>query len=397
MIWILAFLCLFGAASIGYTQGPIRGIFALAGLFAAALLAGPVGQLIKPVVMAFGCNHPITLRAVPPVIAFIIVWTIFQLAGIAVHNKIVTYHKYKEDDAEYFKWERIYQRLGTCLGLFCGGVFFLILLHPIYVAGYFTTQFAPGEDAGFKVRFINKIRADMCRLKLDRVVAQFDPVPPSIYEASDLLAVILANRELVPRLASYPLCLTLAESPQFHDLVNDPDFLNKYKANASVIELLKNPKVADVVKNPVVFSELFDLVSDNMADLKTYIYTGVSPKYSQEKILGHWVSNPYATYQRQRVKFKNASASAIVRARWNIINYATGFTLTVTPNNVLTLKRADSAEGLKPLANGSWKNDGANYQLTLPDNKPDCVSATITNNQLLFEREDTSMVFDHED
>jgi len=101
MIWILAFFCLFGAASIGYTQGPIRGIFALLGLFAAALLASPVGQLITPIIMAFGYKHPVAVFGIPPIVGFIIVWIVFHLIGVAVHEKILIYHKYKEDDAEY--------------------------------------------------------------------------------------------------------------------------------------------------------------------------------------------------------------------------------------------------------------------------------------------------------
>jgi hypothetical protein len=394
MIWILAFLCLSCAASIGFAQGPIRGIFALLGLFAAAFLASPVGSFAKPILIALDIKHPIATHTIPPIIGFIVVWFAFHILGATAHRKILFHHKYKEDDSDFYRWERVYQRLGTSLGIFCGVVFFLILLLPIYIIGYFTTQYASGENVSLKVRLINNVRAEMCSLKLDRVVGQFDPTPQSIYDASDFLTFILANRNLTERLARYPLCMTLAESPQFHALVTDTNFVSQYKTNASCLQLLENPKVAAIVRNPVVFGDLIDLITQNMGDLKTYIETGTSPKYSNEKILGIWTSNPYETYTRQRAQLRNVTASQIMRARWNITNTVSDYTLTATPNNALAFKRAGYRGIETVIANGTWKNNGTDYQLTIPNNKPDTVEAKINNNQLLFERENLLWVFD---
>lgn len=396
MIWILAFLCLGFAALVGYAQGPIRGIFALAGLFFASILAGPVGSLVKPLVLAFGFKHPIYTHSIPAAVGFVIIWAIFVAAGAAVHKKTMFSHKYGDDDARFYRWERVYQRLGVCLGLFCGATFFFVLLLPVYVAGYFTTQFLPGSDGPTSVRIVNSIRNDMHTLKLDRVLAAFDPLPAPVYEASDLAATLLGNRTLVTRIAKYPLFLSLAERPEYHDLATDPDFVRLYNSQATPVELLKNPKLNAIASNPILCGELFQLLGDNLADFKEFLTTGKSPKYDGEKLLGCWTINPNATFSQERKKVSNCTATQLLRLRANLVPLVGGLNLTITTDNQAILRRGETISTATVVARGSWKKNGSTYQLSFPNAKPETADVAMADGQITFTSDNVTMVFDRE-
>ena len=67
-IWICAILLVMAAAALaGWRQGGIRAAFIFVGILFAALLAGPVGRLIHPLLPHLGAANPITAWALSPV------------------------------------------------------------------------------------------------------------------------------------------------------------------------------------------------------------------------------------------------------------------------------------------------------------------------------------------
>ena len=53
MFWLLALVLLASLAGIGYRQGAIRVAFSFVGILMGALLAGPLGKLVKPLLVGW--------------------------------------------------------------------------------------------------------------------------------------------------------------------------------------------------------------------------------------------------------------------------------------------------------------------------------------------------------
>lgn len=138
MVWFIALLCLGLVGVSGFYSGPIRASFSLVGLFFGVILAKPLSPLTKHLLPIFGLSHPIWQLFVPQALAFAIVLVIFIMAGFAAHRKLIVHFKYKVDDKRVIRWERLYARLGFCVGILNGAIYFFLIMIPIYIGGYFT-------------------------------------------------------------------------------------------------------------------------------------------------------------------------------------------------------------------------------------------------------------------
>src|SRR5579862_4675180 len=137
MVWIIALICLGLAGVVGSYAGPVRAAFTFVGLVMASLLSGPLSPLTKHLLPLISLNHPVWGIFMPQFIAFVVVFIIFKVAGHALHEKIAFHFKYKVDDRKRINWERLYSRLGLCVGFLNGVVYFILLMIPVYAAGYF--------------------------------------------------------------------------------------------------------------------------------------------------------------------------------------------------------------------------------------------------------------------
>src|SRR6476659_9696201 len=94
-IWLLAIILLASLAGLGYRQGAIRVAFSFSGIVFGALLAAPIGHLLKPVLPALGIKNPFLVWLLPPCIIFVIILMIFKTVGLIMHRKTEVYYKYK--------------------------------------------------------------------------------------------------------------------------------------------------------------------------------------------------------------------------------------------------------------------------------------------------------------
>ena len=141
-----------------------------------------------------------------------LVVVIFIIAGQVLHQKIAFFFKYKADDTTRISWERMYSRVGFCVGLLNGAVCFLLLMVPIYVCGYFTTEAQASEGDPASAQFLTKARAELQATRLDHVVAAYDPTPPQMYKAADIAALVLHNPLSEARLSHYPPLLAIGRA-----------------------------------------------------------------------------------------------------------------------------------------------------------------------------------------
>ena len=77
-IWLLAILMVASTVGLGYRQGVIRAAFSFLGILFAALLAAPLGRLIKPILTHVGVHNETLAWMIAPLIAFPLVLALFS-------------------------------------------------------------------------------------------------------------------------------------------------------------------------------------------------------------------------------------------------------------------------------------------------------------------------------
>jgi hypothetical protein len=394
MLWIIALLCLGIVGAIGYYQGPIRVACSLLGLIFGGLLAVPLSPLTKKLLPIFGLHHPGWDLFVPALIAFLIVLIAFKILGNVLHRKLSIFYKYKKDDKSYYRWSRCYSRLGLCLGLLNGAVYFFLLMLPIYMAGYFTAEVAQGAQDPSSVQNINKLRQEMHSMKVDHVLAGYDPTPKQFYKAADIVGLVAHNPLLESRLAHYPPFITLGEKPEFRDLGNDLKLQQMIQTQASIGEILNYPKVHALVTNAAVAQEIGGLVGPDLDDLTEYLKTGHSPKYDAQPILGVWKIDRDATFVGEKKKLQQPTPKNITALRNGLMPLMAGLNITVTTDHNFIIRKDTGVVG-----NGSWKKekDADNYTISVPNNQPDNAEVVIKgDDKLLMPRNGVTMVFSKE-
>ena len=394
-IWLIALVLLGLVALTGFFQGGIRTGISLIGLFIAAGLAMPLSPLIKPILPVFGYKHPVTLQIIPPLVIFVLIMIIVTVIAQAVHQKVSIYYKYKTDDKTCLKWERLNQRLGFSLGFVNGLVYFVLLLIPIYVGGYLTTQVASGAQDSGLMRFLTETRARIHATKADKVVAAYDPAPKDYYEAADILGLLKANPLLISRLARYPVFLSISERKEFQDLANDIELHNMIQSQRKVGDIIHHPTMQTVLTNTATSAEIIQLVRPDLEDLHQYLLTGKSARYDDEKILGYWTLNLDATVRQEKVADPNLTPFQLQRLKQTKYALVLGVTFIATTDGKAILKDTKTAAGTPPkiLAEGTWKSVGSRYEVTFGGKN---LTVTFENGLMLVPTSELTYVFEKE-
>jgi len=396
MVWLIAFACLGLVGVTGWYSGPIRAGFSLVGLFFGVVLAGPLSPLTKHLLPLLGLAHPLWQLFVPQALAFLVVLIIFMIAGRVAHRKLSLHFKYKADEKQIIRWERLYCRLGLCVGLLNGAVYFFLLMIPVYIGGYFTAEAASEGNNPPGAQFLTKTRNELHDLKLDRVLAAYDPTPAQVYQASDIADLVMHNPLLKSRISHYPPFLTLGQRPQFQALANDEPLLEMIDRQANIGEILKYPAVQAIVTNTTLTSEIYGILGKDLNDLQEYLTTGKSPKFDDETILGVWTIDPQATLAQER-KRHGLNPRQFARVREEMYPIIRDLSLTATTDNQIILKKqSPSGANSTIVAVGTWKKDG-NYQVTIPGSKPENTEIEIEEGDtLLLPKDGYVLVFDKE-
>jgi hypothetical protein len=397
MVWLIAIVCLGLIGVSGYYAGPIRAGFSLIGLLFGAVLAGPLSPLTRHLLPILGLVHPLWQFFVPQAFAFLIVLIIFIIVGSLVHRKLSLHFKYKASEKHLIAWQRLYSRLGFCVGLANGAVYFFLLMIPIYIGGYFTAEAASETNNPPAAQFLTKTRAELHDLKLDRVLAAYDPTPAQVYQASDIADLILHNPLLKSRISHYPPLLTLGQRPEFEALGNDVELLEMMDRQASINEILKYPPIQAIVTNADVTGQIYGILGNDLNDLQEYLNTGKSAKFDDETILGVWTINPQATLNQERKRHPGMNLRMVGKLRQEMYPLITDLSLTATTDNKMILKkRALGSANSTVVAVGSWKKEG-NYEVTIPGSKPETTEIEIQEGDLLLLPKDGyTLVFDKE-
>lgn len=341
LIWTLAIVLLVGFGVIGFYLGAARLTVSLFGLLLGAMLAMPLAPAVQPLMGLIKVTHPMWSVVWPPIIVLLLVYFVFIGISFFVHRKIDLHFKYHSDDLSRFRWERINSRLGTCLGFGMGGVWVVILGLMIYIAGYVTVQVAASDEGNPSwMRYLNQARHNLNSSGLDRVAAKFDPMPSKYYEAADIIGLIYNNPIVLSRLAQYPPFLSLGEQPEFQDIATDSEFSNMLLSKGDIVQMVQHPKSLTIINNGEIRGKL---LSQDLGDLQQYLNTGISPKFADERILGRWYIDSYATLTAERKKRPDITASEMRSLKKEVMETMRSVEFMATPENQVSMRVPSSS------------------------------------------------------
>jgi hypothetical protein len=394
-IWLLALLWLGILAGLGFRQGAIRVAFSLLGILLGVLLAAPLGKLIKPLIMAVGVKNPMILGPLAPLLAFIVISLIFKGIALAVHQKVDVYFKYHAGDLRLALWERLNHRLGLCLGLLNGTVYFILSAWAIYSLSYWTVQTGEGEANPTTVKVLNRLGEDLGGSGFVKVARAMDRMPDSYYETADIAGLVYNNPLLEARLSRYPAFVGLAERQEFQNLANDQSFSEMRQKREPVLKLLSHPSVQSILGNHELVDAIRKTLVPDLADLRTFLETGRSPKYESENILGRWIFDVNYTLLAIRKAKPNLPSSELSKLKKGLMATYSKTALAATTDHKVILKNLPPSASAQPTLQGQWQGAQGKYILTLPD-KGD-VSATVDGDRLTASGGGIELAFSREE
>lgn len=407
-IWILAILVVAAVALAGWRQGAIRAAFFFVDILFAALLAAPLGRLFHPLLPHLGATNPFTAWALAPVVGFIVASIPLMVGAQFVHHRVEHFYKYRAGDLRQALFERLNTRLGICLGLLNGVVYFILISFFIFNLTYTTTQVAADPAAQpLIIRVVNSLGDGLASTGFSKTASAVGTLRPEYYKLADLTGLLMQNPLLGPRLAEYPGLISLWHRDDMQSLVTDPTLTNALATGASLGTILNEPSVQAFLANKDLIKVVEDAVLTNLDDLNTYLKTGKSAKYGGEPILGHWQFNAEVTvaWLRQEQPKMAVNEMRAIQALWSEAYAKT--TLLLTGDNQVYVKNLPKFEpptqpNQPPYQledwKGDWSRDGSNYSLHLTLAGQDkYLNGTTDGLRLRLKDGHNLLIFDHMD
>lgn len=285
-IWLVALLIIAFYATTGRAAGMVYSLASFVGAIVAALVAPMLGGLFEWVPELVGLSHPIWKSVLPPVMAFLALVLVVASIGGVLQRKVYLHFKYldQNDDAQFFRWDRMNKNLGLVLGLFTGLIYLVVVSVGIWMAGYATGQ-VKSEDTHGGLKFLNRLYDDAQSTGLGKFAAVFGPAPVEYYETADLVGLLYNNPNVYERLVTYPNLISLQHRDDIKDLVGDTNLVSLIKGKSNIVLILTHPKILGLIQNTELRAE-YDKM--DKADLVSFLHTGKSEKWKDDPLVGYW-------------------------------------------------------------------------------------------------------------
>ena len=358
-IWIIALLLFASSGIVGFYQGALRMAISTVGLLVAALLALPLAGVFAFLLKVFGMEHPIAIAFLAPFIAYVLVLLAFKGVGMATHKKVDGYMKYKANDTNRMLFERMNARVGIMVGLGNAFIYFILISAVLYTVGYFSAQAAISEKDSVVWRITTRLAKDLQSTGVDKAVAAYVPAKENYFDGADVLALIFRNPTIQDRLSDYPPFLLYAEDARFKALGSDNKFQEQWAKGPSLAEFTANEPLKRLIDDVPYFTNTVAALGGSFKDLKTYLETGKSAKYDEEKILGRWTFNYSQSFNVNRRKKANMTRQELTNLRV-LLSQRRDTTIIATPDHKLLLK------GSRSTVDGRWDTgSGSGYTLSV--------------------------------
>ncbi|MBN8246298.1 MAG: hypothetical protein J0L84_02505 [Verrucomicrobia bacterium] len=334
LIWVMALVVVGGLAALGSQLGGIRAGVGFLGALIGLALAPALGGWIAPILPKIGTIQQAWLLILPAVIGFALVWLASIGIGFAAHRPVELHFKYREDDPTRQAFEKTNKAIGLFVGMLTGVCVFLAMGKPVYSRGYLTTQVS-GDAEPSPIGTVNSLRSGMASTGWDKTFAALDRTPAKFNAVSDLLGLIFVNPALTNRLVEYPPFLALFERPEIAEIFTDTDYLKLLQDQAGFTAMINHPRTQGLMANPDVQDVLQKL---DLADLKSYLETGKSPKFDDERLLGRWRTDMGAINTDARRRRANMALADLKNLRMALNLILSKATMTVYPDNRFVLR-----------------------------------------------------------
>jgi hypothetical protein len=406
-IWLLAMLLMASVAALGYRQGGVRVAFSSVAILFGAVLAKPLGKLLRPVLVAVGVKYPPLAWLLGAFVVFVVISIIFKVAAYMVHQKVDVYYKYRAGDLRLVLWERLNHRLGLFLGLFNGALYCILIAAVVYPFSYWTYQLAtPGTDPRSLV-ILNRLGQDLQNTGFAKVAGALDPMPQVWYESADLAGLIYNNPLIEGRLAHYPAFLGLEERPEFQGIASDTQFTEMRQKGMPIADVLDQPRIQAILNNPELLHVIWTTVVPDMKDLTAYLKTGKSAKYDPETILGRWNFDVSVALTMDLRTKPNISSRDMQKLKEWFFSAYSKTTFVARTDHQCTLKNlpaaTSSAAGAAPASGpqtlqGQWTSVDGKYQIAVstPGREGD-LTAVVEEDRLTITGARMNLVFSRED
>ncbi len=394
ILWMIALAIVVSVSIVGFYQGALRAAFSFIGLLMAASLASPIGNMLDGLIPILGLKNPVTVAFIAPIIAFIVVLALFKFGAFAVHKKVEAWYKYKGSDTERMLWERMNARVGIPMGMANGLIYVLAVCTLIYALGYLTVQVASSDNDGWGMKVVNRLSKDLQATGMIKAVEPFMPKAELYYDGADIVADIFHTPLLQNRLANYPPFLLVGEKEEFKPL-SDPTFQGDWlKGSLTFGGFASHAQVKPLVDNHDVVTNVLGMLSGDFKDLKTYLTTGKSPKFDDEKILGRWEFDFRASMNAARRRKPNMGSAEITRLMTALseVFLKSTITATVTKQAILHLPSA----GSRGTTRGSWKNEYGRYTISIRQGDENIeLEALVDGKTITFTRDGYILVYEN--
>lgn len=405
-IWILALLLLAVGAGMGLRQGAIRVAISFVGIILSALLAWPLSGIFRPLLPHVGIHNSFVIQLVAPVLVFLVLLSGFKSLGFWAHRRADVYYRYKAADYQQILWERVNRRLGMCLGLLNGLVYFVLISLVIYNLSYWSVQVAPTSEESLSVRVLDRMGWDLQNTGVIRIARAIDPMPQIYFKMADLAGLIVQNPQLLNRLSDYPAFLSLSEREDFKQLGQNAEFQSAWKAHGPLRQLWDDSQVLAIRQSADIANLVWNLATTNLDDLYAYLQTGQTAKFSSEPILGHWDFNvmlSLTAFVQIRVDVTSSDMAAL-RGLWSQAYAKT--VLVAGADGQVFLKNFPQfkMQPNQPTTfdttswQGQWKQAGNNYDITFTGSGASkSGTGTINGSRLTIQTDSGPMIFDREE
>src|SRR5258708_6010717 len=295
----------------------------------------------------------------------------------------------------------MHRGLGLWLGLCNGDIYLILISFVIYSLSYWTVQVATSDESPKTLKILNRFGEDLQATGFSKVARAVSGLSPAYYGAADIAGLVYNNPLSEARLSRYPAFLGLAERPELKELGSDQAFDDARAKQQPISSVINLPKVQAVIGNPELLKTIWVTAAPDLEDLRAFLVTGKSPKYSAETILGRWDFNSSATLGSIRRAKPGIPASEMLKIKKLLAGFAKSTLLAMTDHHAL-LKNSPPLR-LAPSSGpqtfqGEWKGERANYEITLTGSgteKP--LAAIVETDRMTLKAEGEEFVFTRED
>lgn len=341
---------------IGFFMGAVRMVTCLVGVLVAALAAPMVAPMLEGLLPKIKITKPFWQDFFGPGIAFLLILLVFFGVSFAVHMIPSNWYRNRRDEVSRLKWVRLMQRSGVLVGVVTGFAFLLATGHLVNVFGYPTQLFSGSKGKG--IQELNDTREGFETLGLRELSGNFDGTKDEFYQLVETVATIYSNPspEVRYRLTAYPPFIGKLDSDSFYkSIASDSTLKGLFDNKGDFTEIYANQNVQEALENMPISDELKEI---DLEDLQKFLVTGVSEKYSSNKVVGRWQLDAGQTSRSMLNEMNDISRSILPVVRKAFVDVQIQFVATLDGRfkSQITIPSAKIAKYLEEQAQGSSRD-----------------------------------------